>query len=137
MKNRFTKMTPAKYRASGKEKDIEAGICDLLGLCGIPFSKTDAALTFHEGKLVGRSVTTAGWPDVTACLPPNGRLLAIETKTAKGRVRDSQKYFLPILEGAGALVCIPRSLEEFAQVLIAAGIKHQALTALCGKNNAA
>jgi len=136
MKRNKTTMTPAEYRQSGMEADIQKGICDLLGLCGIPFSVTNAGVITKGGEIVGRAVTTAGWPDVTAVLPPDGRLLGIETKRPrKGRLLTSQKLLHPILEEAGALICVPRSIEDVARTLIAAGIKHQALTALCGEVN--
>jgi len=188
-----TTMTPAEYRNRGSERDIQKGVCQLLDLVGIPHSVTDAGLTVRDGRVVGRSVTTDGWPDVTACVSlqvPDammdspwplhdtvaelvravehlfemhecdtwqyekflaaktvaqewlqrpmvqiGQLLAVETKTAQGKLRQSQTVCLVKLEQSGARICVAKNLEDVARTLIAAGIKHQVLTALCGEVN--
>lgn len=135
-------MTVAEYRTSGTEKDIQKGICDLLNLLKIPHSVTDAGLTKDStGKVIGRAVTRDGWPDITACLPlcnhgdPTdtralGQFFAIETKSRKGKLRPSQKICLAELEAAGARICIPRSIADVAEALLAIGFQHQALIAL-------
>lgn len=94
------------------EAQIQATICDFLTLAGIPFTVTDAAHVTINGVTRGRAKIRRGWPDVTACLPPDGTLLAIEVKSAKGKLRLDQEAVLAQLEAAGAVVVVARSLEE-------------------------
>ena len=75
-------------------------------------------------------VRTDGWPDVTVSLPPSGRLLGIETKSLNGKLRSSQIACHAWLRSSGAVVIVPRSVEDVAVALIKAGIHHQALSQL-------
>src|SRR5215211_3278132 len=126
----FQRMTVAQFRARAPERSIQSASCDLLALCGIPFSVTDAALIFDDNrKARGRAVTIDGWCDVSACLP-GGRFLGIETKSREGKLRPSQIACHKILRASGALVIVPRSVEEVAQVLVDAGVQHAALIQL-------
>jgi hypothetical protein len=130
----FQRMTATEFRARASERSIQSSIVDLLKLVGLPHSVTDASLVFDDkGKVSGRAVETDGWPDVTCALPPSGRLLGIETKSKDGRLRPSQIACHAWLRSSGALVCVPRSVEEIAGVLMAEGVKHPALTQLLQK----
>ncbi|MBI3652113.1 MAG: VRR-NUC domain-containing protein [Acidobacteria bacterium] len=103
----------------------------MLRLIGLPHSVTDASLVFDDkGKVAGRAVETDGWPDVTASLPPSGRLLGFETKSKDGRLRPAQIACHAWLRSSGALVIVPRRVEEVAAALVDAGIRHQVLTQL-------
>lgn len=127
-------MTAAQFRERASERSIQSGIVDLLKLIGLPHSVTDASLVFDDrGKACGRAVETDGWPDVTVSLPPSGRLLGIETKSKDGRLRPSQIACHAWLRDSGALVIVPRSIEEVASVLLEVGIKHQALNSISRK----
>src|SRR5262249_40744882 len=100
----------------------------------IPFSVTDAALVFEErGKVAGRAVLSDGWPDVTGVLA-GGRFLGVETKSLDGRLRPSQIACHAALRASGALVIVPRSVEDFARLLSEAGIQHPAITQLLNKS---
>ena len=124
-------MTAAEYKARASERSIQSAIVDLLRLIRLPHSVTDAALIFdNKGKVRGRGVRTDGWPDVTVSLPPLGRLLGIETKSLNGKLRPSQIACHAWLRSSGAVVIVPRSVEDVAVALIEAGIHHQALSQL-------
>lgn len=130
-KSKFQQMTAAEFRNRASERSIQSGIVALLKLVGLPHSVTDASLIFDDkGKVSGRAVETDGWPDVTVSLPPAGRMLGIETKSKGGTLRPSQIKCHAELRDAGALVIVPRSIEEVAAALIAEGIRHQALSRL-------
>lgn len=64
-----------------------------------------------------RMVYPAGWPDITAILPVTGQLWAIETKTQTGELEESQKDLHPVIEAAGALLTIARSVDDVRCVL--------------------
>lgn len=123
-KTSFARMTVAAYRKLAPENGragVRRAVCEYLSLCHIPYSITDGALIFDEsGEIAGRAVTCDGWPDITGCLP-GGRMLAIETKTARGRLRPAQIACLGTLEAAGALVIIAHSIDDVRQQLAAPG----------------
>jgi hypothetical protein len=134
----FQRMTAAEFRARASERSIQSAIVALLRLVGLPHSVTDASLVFDDkGKVIGRAVETDGWPDVTVSLPPAGRLLGIETKSKSGKLRPSQIACHAWLRSSGAVVIVPRSVEEVAAALVAEGVRHQALNQLLQKSNAA
>lgn len=62
----------------------------------------------------------AGTPDVLCVLPPAGRLVGLELKSASGRLRPAQEAWRGAAERAGALHLVVRSLgqlvEEFAKL---------------------
>lgn len=109
-------------RASKREKpaslETEAGIqkaiCDYLHWRGIPFSVTDASRTFNANGRQVRRVAT-GWPDLVACY--QARLVAIECKSAKGKLRPAQAETLAALWEAGAIVVVVRSVEDLIAAL--------------------
>jgi hypothetical protein len=105
-------MTIAEYRSSARENSLRAAVVEYLRLRGYAVSVTDAALRVCPGcgKISGQAVDT-GWPDVTACEPGTGRLVAVETKTVKGKLRPSQVRCLETLRAAGAIVVVARSFD--------------------------
>lgn len=105
-------MTADQYQKTALESQIQNAICQWLALKRIPYSVTDASLCRDRtGKFAAkRKVTTVGWPDVTACIA--GRFVAIEVKTAKGKLRDSQISCLEEIERNGGIVCVIRSFDE-------------------------
>ena len=99
------------------EAQIQRTITDWLTLAGIPFTVTDAAHVTINGVTKGRAKIRRGWPDVTACLPPDGTLLAIECKSVRGRLRPEQVETIAQLEDAGALTVVARSLEDVVNAI--------------------
>ena len=57
-----------------------------------------------------------GLPDRLAVLP-GGRLLAIECKTATGRVAPKQQWWIDRLNTAGALAIVVRHIDQLRLVL--------------------
>ena len=57
----------------------------------------------------------AGIPDIVGSL--NGRLLAIEVKTPKGRLSALQKLTLERLKKTGAIVGVARSVEDARAII--------------------
>jgi hypothetical protein len=121
-------MTPTAYRRLAAEADIQAGIRQLLTLCGIPHTVTDAGHDGRPGR--HRPRVDESWPDLTGCLPPAGRMFAFECKSARGKLRPGQAERLAELRAAGALVLVPRTLREVAEALAAAGVDHPAVREL-------
>ncbi len=55
---------------------------------------------------------TEGLPDIIAVLPPNGRFLGLEVKSATGRLREAQERFRDQLEASGGIYVVVRSVED-------------------------
>lgn len=64
----------------------------------------------------------AGTPDILACVPPSGRLVAVECKTGAGRLSRAQQRERSGLENAGAVYCLARSLDDLERALLDAGL---------------
>ncbi|HXG68636.1 MAG TPA: VRR-NUC domain-containing protein [Blastocatellia bacterium] len=95
-------MRAEAFKRQASEVSIPAAICELLALRRIPFSVTDSSRVIgQDGNLRQRKASAVGWPDITACLP-GGRMLAIEVKSARGRLRAAQKVVLERLQQQGA-----------------------------------
>lgn len=62
----------------------------------------------------------AGIPDILTIY--QGRVLFLEVKTPKGRLRPSQKKLIPEIEQAGAGVVVVRSVDDVFHVLKEAGV---------------
>ncbi len=53
-----------------------------------------------------------GLPDIVVIVPPNGRLLGLEVKSAKGKLRPGQVAFKQRCEATGATYKVVRSLSQ-------------------------
>lgn len=60
---------------------------------------------------------TEGLPDIIAVVPPSGRFLGLEVKSATGRLREAQKLFRDQLEASGGIYRVVRSVEDTIAVL--------------------
>lgn len=102
-------------RDQATEAQIQAAIHDYLNAQRIPHSITEAKRSYNErGQLVRR--IAPGWPDITGCAR-GGKLLAIECKSTKGRLRPDQARTLYNLIQAGALVVVARSVDCVVEIL--------------------
>lgn len=112
----FDTMTADEYRATAAEAQIQEAICELLDLAGIPYSVTDASRAFGQDGKARRSKVRTGWPDISAVWR-GGIALFIETKSASGKVSLAQRATHEALRDAGAIVLVPRSVEEVEEFL--------------------
>jgi VRR-NUC domain len=108
-------------RAQATEAEIQDAILDYLKTQRIPHSITNAVRSYNgKGQIVRR--IAPGWPDITGCLPVvfgplSGVFLAIECKSAKGKLRPDQAATLHALYQAGALVVVARSVDDVVAML--------------------
>lgn len=108
----------AQKRKAGPLLETEAGIqnaiCEYLRYRQIPFTITEAKRSFNEsGQLVRR--ISPGWPDLTCCY--QSKMLAIEVKSAVGKLRPAQAETLAALWEAGAIVVVARGIEDVIAAL--------------------
>lgn len=69
-------------------------------------------------KVVGGAYQRRGVPDILACWPPTGRLVAVEVKTGAGRLTPEQAQELNRLTRSGAVCIVARDVEQVEEVLI-------------------
>lgn len=89
-----------------READIVRVIRDYLAVLGV-----------WEIKVQSQGFQRRGVPDILACVPPDGRLLAIEVKGPRGKVSPEQQAELEAIGEAGGLQLVARSLEDVEMVL--------------------
>ncbi len=71
---------------------------------------TQGIVMVSRGETRMRRNPATGMPDLLLCI--DGRLVAIEVKSRRGRVSPEQDRTLSELAGEGASVCVARSLED-------------------------
>ena len=109
----------------------ESNILKLIELqaskCGYLTLRLNSGM-FYQGKLnntmAGQILTNLrhinGCPDGTSDLliiAPNGKVIFCETKTAKGKQRESQKKFQVAVEKLGHTYILARKVEDLCEVL--------------------
>lgn len=101
-----------------KESDImracmlalsEAGCLIWRNNCG---SYTDP----RSGSFMRYGIGNPGGADLIG-ITPDGRFIAIETKTAKGRIRPEQQRFIDAVRAKGGIAGIARSPEDALDLL--------------------
>lgn len=96
---------------------------DFLELHGIPV----AVINQRPVRLANGSYRTpgapAGFPDIVAGLPPQGRMLLLEVKSGKSRLRPRQLEAGLKWTEAGALWGVIRSVTDLPEILREAGMK--------------
>lgn len=89
----------------------------------------------HAGSINHIRVGPDGISDIVVIIPPNGRFLALEVKSARGLLRPTQRDFRAQLEASGGIYRVVRSLAEAQNVIaeVVGGeswkLKHQLSTA--------
>jgi hypothetical protein len=76
------------------------------------------ALPDQHGRLIRFGVP--GMADIIGLLRPSGRFLAIEVKTLTGRQSDQQRAFQRMVEAAGGIYILARSVDEAVEAVLRA-----------------
>lgn len=117
-------------RDGAAEAEIQDAIVGFLNHQKIPHTITEAKRSYNEkGQLVRR--IAPGWPDITGCLPYAGIFIAIECKSAKGKLRPEQARTLYGLYNAGALVVVARSVDDVAELLMSGRVRDCDVAEMC------
>lgn len=115
---------PRKVRTSGSsrrkpktlkdgsvpEKVIQRQILDWLKQTGLlHWRQNSGTVMFGYRKIL---LGMEGLPDILIVVPPLGRVLGLEVKSAKGTLRPAQKAFRASLEAVGGHYRVVRTLKE-------------------------
>jgi hypothetical protein len=117
-------MSVEEYRSTALENPLRSAVVEYLRLKGYVVAVTDAALSVcKECGTLNRASVDEGWPDVSGVRKVIvggqyiGQALFVETKTARGRLRPSQIACHAALRAAGAVVVVPRSLDDLRRAI--------------------
>lgn len=113
------------YKPKRLEKHIQEDILKWLGTTGLLFWRQNSGKIpiflgkSKSGKPRFRFVKLGveGLPDIIAVIPPTGRFLGLEVKSATGVQREAQKAFQSQLEASGGVYEIVRSVEDAERVI--------------------
>lgn len=102
------------------EKQIENEILDFLRIIGIYCWKNQSVGVYDAKKKIYRKANNAnhirGVSDILGLV--QGRFLAIEVKSAIGRLTDEQRVFITKVNHEGGIAFVARSVEQAAQQLL-------------------
>lgn len=85
---------------------------------GLAWSNNTGALKDAEGRLVRYGLN--GSSDVLACI--KGRMVGIEAKVGRDRVRENQQRFANALTRAGGVYIVARSVDDVRNALKLEGL---------------
>ncbi len=110
------------------ESAIQADILTYLESTGLLYWRQNSGTLFFGKGRNRRKVRLGekGLPDVIVVIPPDGRFLGLEVKSARGVWRPTQKDFCRKLQNAGGAYYVVRTLEQ------AVGALNQTLYEECG-----
>lgn len=122
--SRKTKFVPKKRRllsdGSTPERIIQAQILSWLESTGILHWRANSGCVWVHGRRI--SLGPDGISDVVVVVPPSGRFLGLEIKSAHGKVRPVQAEFETKVLAAGGEYRVVRSLED-AKIAVFGTIK--------------
>lgn len=112
---------------SVKESIIQADILKWLKSTGLMVWRSNSGSLFLRGRHI--NLGPLGCADISVIVPPLGRFVGLEVKSAKGKIRKDQVTYAAGLTAAGGAYFIVRSVQDakdaIAQVLGEASWKSQ------------
>jgi hypothetical protein len=100
-----------------RESDVLRSCLELLQLRGILAWRTNNAGIFDPARRRFRAFRgLKGVSDILGCLA-DGRMLAVETKSATGRLSEAQRWFLDEVNRRGGLALVVRDVSELQAAL--------------------
>ena len=95
---------------SVKESVIQADILRWLKTTGLMFWRSNSGSLFLRGRHI--NLGPLGCADISVIIPPLGRFVGMEVKSAKGKVRPEQVTYAAGLTQVGGLYFIVRSVQD-------------------------
>lgn len=109
------------------EKVIQKQILDWLKATGLLHWRQNSGIIFAGNRAI--RLGESGLPDIVVIVPPGGRLLGLEVKSANGRLRPDQALFEEKAKQAGADYVVVRTLNQ-AMDAVAAVVGRELFEAL-------
>lgn len=95
---------------SVKESIIQADILRWLKSTGLMFWRSNSGSLFLRGRHI--NLGPLGCADISVVVPPLGRFVGLEVKSAKGKVRKDQVTYAEGLTAQGGLYFLVRSVQD-------------------------
>lgn len=92
------------------EKVIQKQILRWLGTTGLLHWRQNSGKVPVRGRMI--RLGPDGISDIVVIVPPNGRMLGLEVKSARGVLRKAQRLFRARLEASGGIYMVVRSVPE-------------------------
>lgn len=92
------------------EKYIQRQILDWLRNTQLVFWRQNSGTVFVGNRMV--LLGDEGLPDIVCVVPPTGRFLGLEVKSAKGSLRPKQKDFMERMRATGGHYVVVRTLQQ-------------------------
>lgn len=102
-------------RITQSEASIQKACLDLLSLRGILALRINSGCIKVEKRLI--RLAPEGTSDILAVLHPQGRLMAVEVKTPRGRLTEAQKGFLEAVRESGGVALVIRDVIDLEAAL--------------------
>lgn len=104
------------------QTDIMVGCSDIAALFRVPAGMYFRGKLSADGKTLTNlrrvNVVVKGYSDLTGWRRSDGKFVAIEVKTSKGRPSKEQKHFIEQVKQAGGLAGIARSVEQARNIIL-------------------
>ncbi len=93
-----------------RESVIQSDILRWLKTTGLMFWRSNSGSLFLHGRHI--NLGPLGCADISLVVPPNGRFVGMEVKSAKGKIRKDQTAYAKGLSLQGGLYFIVRSVQD-------------------------
>lgn len=104
------KTEPKLRDGSRPEKFIQKDVLDWLKETGLLHWRQNSGTVFMGNRCI--RLGDDGLPDIVVVVPPNGRMLGLEIKSANGRLRPKQSEFKERLIAVGGAYYVVRDLQS-------------------------
>ncbi len=120
----MAKKTKTLADGSVPEKDIQRAILNWLKETGLLFWRQNSGSVFVGNRKV--LLGEEGLPDIIVVVPPTGKVLGLEVKSFKGKLRPVQTLFMGKLREAGGNYVVVRTLQAAMEaVALALGTERE------------
>ncbi len=110
------------------EKDIQKSILNWLKETGLLHWRQNSGSVFVGNRKV--LLGEEGLPDIIVVVPPTGKVLGLEVKSFKGKLRPVQTLFMGKLREAGGSYVVVRTLQA-AMEAVAKSLGEEREAAVC------
>ena len=100
-----------------KEADIQNLIRLALNDYAVIFRVNSGKVRMSDGRFFDTGVPN-GFPDLAGFRKSDGKMIFIEVKSAKGKLRDSQKKFIEVVSNYDVIVGVCRSPQEAIDLVV-------------------
>lgn len=100
-----------------KEIDIQNSIRLALNPYAVIFRVNSGKVRMADGRYFDTGVPN-GYPDLSGFRKSDGKMIFIEVKSAKGKLRDVQENFIKIMREHPVIIGVARSPEEAIKIVL-------------------